>query len=131
MDLAPSVLSNADVDRVKFSVDPTAALSAPITEFVFFTLKEGKTVDMIAPDLDVLAGQDTKTVISSIWGQSVDRADRLVMLVGWESLEVRRYASGRIVLQQMLMMHRDELSRLIKKSSAIRQMISKPCSVAS
>lgn len=81
--------------RVMFTVDPTTALTAPVTELVVFTLKEGKTADMIVPDLDVLAAQDTKTVISSSWGRSIDDARRFVMLVGWESLKVSMFPDDR------------------------------------
>ncbi|KAH8116723.1 hypothetical protein DFH11DRAFT_1127839 [Phellopilus nigrolimitatus] len=76
-----------DVHHVQFAADPTSALSAPVVELVFFTLKEGKTKSEIAPHLDTLVSQDTKTVISSMWGHSIRRDNQLVMLVGWESLE--------------------------------------------
>ncbi|KAI5118813.1 hypothetical protein M0805_000201 [Coniferiporia weirii] len=85
-----SALGEFETVHVQLKVDPNLPLSAPVVEFVTIKLREGKTKADISPSLDLLTSQETKAIISSTWGPSIEKDDYLVMVVGWESLEAHQ-----------------------------------------
>ena len=75
---------------VNISADLTKIFSAPLTEFVFVTLKPGQKKDVLVALVDsvgqaflVAEGNHGAT-----WGVSVQKDDFLVAIIGWESREV-------------------------------------------
>ncbi|PPR05417.1 hypothetical protein CVT24_008031 [Panaeolus cyanescens] len=83
--------------RSPSEVDVGPAFSAPITEQVFMTLKEGKTKGDIAKVLNAIRDkitEDSKTTdgISTpmVWGQTVEDPKVFVLLIGWDSSQLHR-----------------------------------------
>lgn len=89
--------NQTEVLAIQFSVDPTKALSAPAVELAFIKLKEGKTKADVATHIDTLVSQDTKTVISAVWGTAVGDETTFLMIVGWESLKVSFFSFFRLL----------------------------------
>jgi hypothetical protein len=84
------------------TVDPCIPLSAPVTEFVIFTMKEGiqssDTYDLferLTRGLDTSEGAHPP----SYWGSSRNRAgNHILVYVGWDTVEVSiRIAFGHSV----------------------------------
>ncbi|TFK49371.1 hypothetical protein OE88DRAFT_1736993 [Heliocybe sulcata] len=81
--LKPAVGGPFEMVHVKFNKDVTKALEKPITEVATFTLKPGKKMEQLVPLLDQL----TSTSELSIWGPTLEKEDRVVLVFGWNSLE--------------------------------------------
>ncbi|PPQ75090.1 hypothetical protein CVT24_010155 [Panaeolus cyanescens] len=78
-----------------FSITP--AFSAPLTEWLFLTLKDGKTKDDIIPLLNEIRdklAEDAKTIsglyVPMLWAQTVEDPRVFAALLGWDSVEVHR-----------------------------------------
>lgn len=73
---------------VNFS-DTTQIFSAPVTEFVTFTLKEGASIDKLEPLVAQLqtglAG--TPNFYGSSWAPVIDKPDVIYGVLGWESVQ--------------------------------------------
>ncbi|KAF8215210.1 hypothetical protein K438DRAFT_1561914 [Mycena galopus ATCC 62051] len=89
--LKPAVAGPLVRDHIDVTVDPTAALSAPAVAFVTFTLKSGESVEKLtalvgefAKSLDGTGGVHAPTA----WGQSAENKDKVLVITGWDSLEV-------------------------------------------
>ncbi len=87
----PAVSGEFTRDHIDVTVDPSAALTAPVVEIATLTLKDGASAEKL-----LSAGGDfTKTLDSApgshapaIWGQSVENKNKFFLVVGWDSLEV-------------------------------------------
>lgn len=89
--------STPDVVHVVFSPDALPVLRAPVTEIAWCTAKAGAN-DKEAGDKILQAAQRAAELIASrniatAYGQVVERPGEVVLIVGWDSLEVR---DGRI-----------------------------------
>ncbi|KII84621.1 hypothetical protein PLICRDRAFT_179431 [Plicaturopsis crispa FD-325 SS-3] len=78
------------VIHAKFTTDPTAALSAPTTEYLFTTPKEGSSKEALSEIFSKLALRDFPEVLGAADGPCIERDDTLVLVVGWESVEAHR-----------------------------------------
>jgi len=75
---------------VNFIQDPFIALSAPTTEIVEMTLKEGKTKEDLYEVLTVLASKlDVDAPYPpTAWGESQDETKRYGLVLGWNNSKV-------------------------------------------
>lgn len=66
-------------------------LEAAITEFVTFTLKEGKSMDQLEPILGELEGTllGSRMYHGFSWAPIVNRQDAYHGILGWDTVEVR------------------------------------------
>ncbi|KAG2153121.1 uncharacterized protein EDB93DRAFT_1082595 [Suillus bovinus] len=73
---------------VHFS-DPSRIFSAPVTEFVTFTLKEGINMDALQPLVEQLQDklQGTPEFYGSSWAPVVDKPNVVHGVLGWESVQ--------------------------------------------
>jgi len=87
--LGPSIFPDEiKVTHVKFIQDPFPALSAPTTEIVYTTLKEGKTQEDLYEVLTVLASKlDVDAPYPPIaWGESLQEpGKRCGIVLGWNN----------------------------------------------
>ncbi|TFY76073.1 hypothetical protein EWM64_g7939 [Hericium alpestre] len=74
--------------HVDFHADPVGSLSAPITEFVRFTLKDPHAKEQATPLLNQLGEFTTVPFEAQTWGWCVENKDQAVAVIGWKSLEV-------------------------------------------
>jgi hypothetical protein len=86
----PLSVGEFQIQHIPVDVDPTAAVTAPITEFGYLKTKEGKDKEC----LDILrASQEAMSTSKGVhlpaaWGEIMENAGQYLALVGWESLEV-------------------------------------------
>ncbi|EMD34952.1 hypothetical protein CERSUDRAFT_85710 [Gelatoporia subvermispora B] len=77
--------------RIPFKPNPIPQLHAPITEFAFFTLLEGKQPEDIRAILaPMVVGQVTipDGTHGASFGQTVEREDVFCFLIGWDTVEI-------------------------------------------
>jgi len=86
----PALASKPEPIQFNINADLTEIFSAPLTQFIFITLKPGQKKDVLAALLDsvlqefhVLEGAHKGT-----WGVSVQKDDSSLAIVGWENKEV-------------------------------------------
>jgi hypothetical protein len=105
-------------------------LSAPVTEFAFITLKDGKESER--SDLEGLVGELQKAISTSkgfhgmSWGQSVDpgKENVYILVLGWDTAEVECFSSRRNFILTILAgslggcRTRDNLWRTDRKQAA-------------
>jgi len=74
---------------VNITADLTQVLSAPLTQFVFLTLKPGQKKDVLAALLDSVLQEfcAAEGTHGATWGESVQKDDFFAFLAGWESRE--------------------------------------------
>lgn len=74
---------------VNFS-DTTQIFSAPVTEFVTFTLKEGASIDKLEPLVTQLQTGlvGTPSFYGSSWAPVIDQPNVIYGVLGWESVQV-------------------------------------------
>lgn len=82
------------LDHVTFTAEPDIALSAPITEFAIWTLKETTDTEhfqnILAKLVALIASLPPSSgVYKGGWGTVVENQRQFMVLLGWESLEVR------------------------------------------
>ncbi|KAG2066460.1 hypothetical protein BDR04DRAFT_1106652, partial [Suillus decipiens] len=73
---------------VNFS-DTSRIFSAPVTEFVTFTLKEGISIDVLQPLVTQLEAElpGTPEFYGSSWAPVVDKPNIIHGVLGWESVQ--------------------------------------------
>ena len=86
-------LSGIKMFHVATQSDPTAALTAPVTELVTFTLQEGKskaTLQALVEQLVTGANAAPKEagVFGAVWGPTVEKENVLAGFLGWASVDV-------------------------------------------
>ncbi|PSS32078.1 hypothetical protein PHLCEN_2v2154 [Hermanssonia centrifuga] len=106
--------------HVHFSEEPYTALSAPLTEIVLWTLKEGspraKVEELLTDLMTVVNGIPTSAGMHKAgWGPVLENEKQFVVLIGWENMEafqtaVKNSPEGRAILDQ-LDQHTDRLLR--------------------
>jgi hypothetical protein len=74
--------------HVHFNKDPRAILSKPVTEVARFAIKEGKTQEEFGPLAEKLLSLIEKAGGDLVWGQTVEKENEYVALLGWKSVEV-------------------------------------------
>ncbi|KAJ3554926.1 hypothetical protein NM688_g2851 [Phlebia brevispora] len=97
--------------HVRFSVEPYTALSAPLTEIVLWTLRDGasrETVERLLTTLMRIVGSipTSKGMYKAGWGPVLDNEQQFVVLIGWENMEafqtaVKNSPEGRAVLNEL------------------------------
>jgi len=83
------------MEHVPFNKPIIEAMAAPVTEIISFTLKPGKLKDDLMPLLDKLFKVvDTLKGIHppAVFGSSIEKEDRVVGLLGWDSVEAHKEA---------------------------------------
>lgn len=84
------------------AVEAITAFMSPIVEIAFITMKPQHIIEDIAEHLETLVNQDTKTVLGATWGKT-NREELAIMVVGWESLEVRMLRSQDFIVTYLHM----------------------------
>ncbi|KII94714.1 hypothetical protein PLICRDRAFT_97571 [Plicaturopsis crispa FD-325 SS-3] len=92
--------------HAKFDKDPTAALTAPATEYAVLTLKEGGSFEVVDKVLAAVTAQETPAVRGAVYGPSVESDRKLIMAIGWDSVEVRLLAATSMTLRSVLTLSR-------------------------
>jgi len=90
-----AIAGQYEVQHIELKQDPSKAMSAPTTEFVRLTLKEGKSkeelvslLDKISKELDGAKG----AYPPATWGPSVENEGTFIHLVGWDNVEAHMEA---------------------------------------
>ncbi|KAF9236686.1 hypothetical protein BU15DRAFT_76782 [Melanogaster broomeanus] len=98
----PAFGSELEINFANFA--DTKALDAPITEFVTFTLKEGKTMaelELLIQELhQKLAG--TPKFYGDSWAVNIDKPNVYHGIVGWETIEAHWAAAGEGPLKEVI-----------------------------
>ncbi|EGN97194.1 hypothetical protein SERLA73DRAFT_153681 [Serpula lacrymans var. lacrymans S7.3] len=115
----PAIKGVPEMIHALFKDYPSSAFSAPVVEFAFATLKEGKAMKELGRHLDQLTDQDTKTVVSATWGPVLENRRETLMIVGWQSIEEAAQNGtpeiGNLIEQIM------ELSTLLVKHAVLQE----------
>ncbi|KIJ64513.1 hypothetical protein HYDPIDRAFT_40257 [Hydnomerulius pinastri MD-312] len=84
----PAFASHPTINWVKFE-DNKGALGAPITEFVTFTLKEGKTMDQLEPLVQELHTKlvGTPKFHGDSWAVVIDKPNVYHGILGWDTVQ--------------------------------------------
>ena len=110
MNLVDAMDGTGQIMHVRFA-DADAffeAASAPITEFLYITLKQrhghtrGDSLPSLVEEMKAEL-QQTNSCYASSWGPSVEMEDIYVGVIGWESEDVSRellYSTQRLMLAQ-------------------------------
>ncbi|KAJ3553803.1 hypothetical protein NM688_g3423 [Phlebia brevispora] len=115
--------------RVTFSAEPFTALSAPVTEFATWTVKETKDREQFKVQLQRLSD----TIVSypsSIgihkggWGTVVEDEKEMMILMGWDSLEIFQKASSEARELVPLLDEMKKLADLEIKNAALKKYFS-------
>ncbi|KAF8887178.1 hypothetical protein BD779DRAFT_533802 [Infundibulicybe gibba] len=90
-------LETSDMQHIVFPQDPANALSAPISEFAFFVLKEGVKKEALLESLGVLSAEADKVTAHapSVYGESREHPNTFVLTIGWDSVEVTQTSLSR------------------------------------
>ncbi|KAG0700117.1 hypothetical protein DFH29DRAFT_1001385 [Suillus ampliporus] len=82
----------------------TGIFSAPVTEFVTFTLKKGVTMDKLQPLVKKLQSKlpGTPKFYGSSWAPVVDKANVVYGVLGWESVKAHWDAVGSGPLKEII-----------------------------
>ncbi|KJA21167.1 hypothetical protein HYPSUDRAFT_187695 [Hypholoma sublateritium FD-334 SS-4] len=84
----PAINGESKIYHIDFNHSPKAAVTAPTTEVLVLTLKEGKTKEQLDT---ILAATDPKIIADdgvfgpSAWGATQESEGVVVLLLGWES----------------------------------------------
>ncbi|KAK7048435.1 hypothetical protein R3P38DRAFT_2869335 [Favolaschia claudopus] len=88
--LKPTISGQFERNFINISHDPLPALSSPAVEIVTFTLKSGSSAEQLTPLMEELGkGLDTATGAHPpcAWGQSVEDKNKVLLIVGWDTVE--------------------------------------------
>ncbi|KAF9237357.1 hypothetical protein BU15DRAFT_88799 [Melanogaster broomeanus] len=98
----PAFGSEPEINFVNF--EDTKALGAPITEFVTFTLKEGKTMAELEPLVQELHKKlaGTPKFYGDSWAVVVDKPNVYHGILGWETVEAHWVAVGEGPLKEVI-----------------------------
>ncbi len=89
--LKPAINGESKLYHIDFNNSPKAAVTAPTTEILILTLKEGKTKEHLDT---ILAAADPKIIADggvfgpSAWGATQESSNVVILLLGWESSKV-------------------------------------------
>ncbi|KAK6987733.1 hypothetical protein R3P38DRAFT_3101187 [Favolaschia claudopus] len=79
---------------IDVSADTTAALTAPVTAILIFTLKAGQSADSLLTHVGELAknldGGVAGAKSPSLYGKSATDANKVLLITGWESAEAHQ-----------------------------------------
>ncbi len=83
---------------VDFTSNPAPVFEAGIVEVLMVELKDGKTAADLAPYLIEMTSMRGHGVVDGTWGTSDKSDGQLVVVIGWESIEVSliQVASNRL-----------------------------------
>ena len=89
--LKPAINGEHKLYHIDFNHSPKASVTAPTTEILILTLKEGKTKEHLDT---ILAAADPKIIADggvfgpSAWGATQESPNVIILLLGWESSKV-------------------------------------------
>jgi hypothetical protein len=86
-----AVAGKLERDHITVSSDPTPVLTSPVVAITALTLTADGTAEKLTPLLQELENsvEGTAGARAYIWGQSVENKNKYLLVVGWDSLEVR------------------------------------------
>ena len=104
------------MSHVQFNDDATAALTAPVTEIVGITLKDGhakQELDDVLCTLKTMAALETGSFPRAVWGPTIEDASKFWLIIGWQSVEVRNSDKSKLYIpkRSLLQAHYDVVSQ--------------------
>jgi len=91
------------MSHVQFNDDATAALTAPVTEIVGITLKDGhvkQELDDVLRTLKTKVALETGSFSRAMWGPTIEDASKFWLVIGWQSVEVRNSDKSRLYVTE-------------------------------
>jgi hypothetical protein len=87
-----AVAGKLEADNITVSSDPAPALTSPVVAITALTLTADGTAEKLTPLLQELENsvEGTAGARAYVWGQSIENKNKYLLLVGWDSLEVRQ-----------------------------------------
>lgn len=86
--LAPVYTDHIEMVHVDMNGDPKSALSAPITDLTYITLKEGKTQKDLTACFTSYVTAGFALESGTLYGPVIEKPETFCRVVPWESVEV-------------------------------------------
>ena len=91
------------MSHVQFNDDATAALTAPVTEIVGITLKDGyvkQELDDVLRTLKTKVALETGSFSRAMWGPTIEDASKFWLVIGWQNVEVRNSDNSKLYVTE-------------------------------
>ena len=91
------------MSHVQFNDDATAALTAPMTEIVGITLKDGhvkQELDDVLRTLTTKIASEAGSFSPAVWGATIEDPNKFWLIIGWQSVKVRKFHKSKLYVAE-------------------------------
>ena len=91
------------MSHVQFNDDATAALTAPVTEIVGITLKDGHAKQELDDVLRTLTNKiesEAGSLSPAVWGPTIEDSNKFWLIIGWQSVKVRKIHKSKLYVAE-------------------------------